>query len=222
MQDGGVFIGFSLNRPAISEVGRPLCMWSLSLDWIVLAVLVFWAVGAYNRVMRLRSTCVQAFGSLDTYFMQTQGLLNEWNAVQARSAEPGGSAHKLAYEAWQQSLGAMGAALAGARARPLNASAVQALERAHDAQAAAWHALADMPCAPDGEATEAQPQVWRQRWQQQQGQIGLATAQFNTAVAHYNAAIAQFPARVLAWFFGFRPARTLALAFGPQLPDSVA
>src|SRR5690606_23653767 len=161
-------------------------MWSLSLDWIVLAVLVFWAVGAYNRVMRLRSACVQAFGSLDTYFMQTQGLLNEWNAVQARSAEPVVCAHKLAYEAWTQSLGAMGAALAGARARPLNAPAVQALERAHDAQAVAWQALADMPCAPDG---EAQPQVWRQRWQQQQAQIGLATAQFNTAVAQYNAAI---------------------------------
>lgn len=220
MVDGGVFIGFSLNRPAISEVGRPLCMWSLSLDWIVLAVLVFWAVGAYNRMMRLRSACVQAFGALDSYFMQTQGLLNEWNAAQARCAEPGGSAHKLAYEAWQQSLGAMGAALAGARARPLHAPAVQALERAHDAQAAAWHALADLPCASGDEA--AQAQTWRQRWQQQQGQIGLATVQFNYAVAQYNAAIAQFPARVLAWFFGFRPARTLAPASGSQIPDSAA
>ncbi len=197
-------------------------MWSLSLDWMVLAVLVFWAMGAYNRVMRLRSACVQAFGALDTYFMQTQGLLNEWNAAQARCAEPGGSAHKLAYEAWQQSLGAMGAALAGARARPLHAPAVQALERAHDAQTAAWLTLADLPCAPDGEAAQAQQQAWRQRWQQQQAQIGLATAQFNNAVAQYNAAIAQFPARVLAWFFGFRPARTLTPASAPQLPDSAA
>lgn len=196
-------------------------MWSLSLDWIILAVLVFWAVGAYNRVMRLRAACVQAFGALDLYFMQTQMLLNEWNAAQTWPAGPAAGAHTLAHAAWQQSLGAMGAALAGARARPLDAQAMQGLERAHDAQAVAWQALKDLPGAPEEDAASPLP-AWRQRWQQQQAQLGLATDQFNAAVAQYNAAIAQFPARVLAWFFAFRPARALQSAPGPQLPDSAA
>ena len=189
-------------------------MWSISLDWIVLAVLVFWAVGAYNRVMRLRSACVQAFGALDSYFLQTQGLLSEWSAAQA-AGDDVADAQRLAHAAWQQSLAAMGAALAGARARPLHAQSMQALEQAHDAQFAAWQALKNLPGAPDDLA-------WRLRWQQQQAQTGLAADQFNTAVAQYNAAIAQFPARVLAWFFGFRAARPLQPALGAPLADTAA
>lgn len=194
-------------------------MWSLSLDWIVLVVLVFWAVGAYNRVMRLRSACLQAFGALDIFFLQTQALLSEWNAAQAWPADASAGAHRLAHAAWLQSLGAMGAALAGARARPMHVPAMQQLEQAHGAQAAAWKALTDLPGAPDEGPAQ---QAWRQRWHQQQTQTGLAADQFNAAVAQYNAAIAQFPARVLAWFFGFRPARTLQSALAPQLPDTAA
>ena len=207
-------MGFSSNRRAICEVRRSLCMWSISLDWIVLAVLVFWAVGAYNRVMRLRSACVQAFGALDSYFLQTQGLLSEWSAAQA-AGDDVADAQRLAHAAWQQSLAAMGAALAGARARPLHAPTMQRFEHAHEAQFVAWQALKNQPGAPDDPA-------WRLRWQQQQAQTGLAADQFNTAVAQYNAAIAQFPARVLAWFFGFRAARPLQPALGSQLPDTAA
>lgn len=36
-----------------------------------------------------------------------------------------------------------------------------------------------------------------------------ATEHFNQAVGNYNAAIAQFPAVLLAWLFGFQPARGL-------------
>jgi LemA protein len=36
-----------------------------------------------------------------------------------------------------------------------------------------------------------------------------ATEQFNQAVTLYNQAIAQFPAVMLAWVFGFHPARGL-------------
>ncbi len=188
-------------------------MWSLSLDWIVLAVLavlVFWAVGAYNRVMRLRSACVQAFGAFDSYFQQTQGLLNECHAAQVWPAEPDGRVN----EDWQQSSAAMASALAQARARPLSAQAMQLLESAHDAQFAAWQALKNRSGA-------AEDSAWWLRWQQQ-AQTGLVADQFNHAVAQYNAAIAQFPARVLAWFFGFRAARPLQPALVPQLPGNAA
>lgn len=189
-------------------------MWSVSLDWIVLAVLVFWAVGAYNRIMRLRTSCVQAFGALDSYLQQAQGLLSEWNASQTAAEEPT-APQRLADAAWQQSLAAMGAALAAARARPMHAPTVQRFERAHEAQFVAWQALKNLPGSPDEPG-------WRLRWQQQQAQTGLAADQFNTAVAQYNAAIAQFPARVLAWFFGFRAARALQPALGGPLPDTAA
>src|SRR5256885_2521151 len=57
-------------------------MWSLSLEWMLLALLVFWAVGAYNRLARLRSGCVQQFGVLDAH-------LGQWHAMlQAFEAQP--------------------------------------------------------------------------------------------------------------------------------------
>ncbi|HEY1225951.1 MAG TPA: hypothetical protein VGF26_01390, partial [Ramlibacter sp.] len=36
-----------------------------------------------------------------------------------------------------------------------------------------------------------------------------AADRFSRAVDHYNDAIAQFPAALLAWLFGFRPARRM-------------
>ena len=33
--------------------------------WIAVALIVFWAVGAYNRLVRLRSQTVQAFAAVN-------------------------------------------------------------------------------------------------------------------------------------------------------------
>jgi hypothetical protein len=38
--------------------------------WLLLAVLGFWAMGAYNRLVRLRSQGLQAFASLEVLFNQ--------------------------------------------------------------------------------------------------------------------------------------------------------
>ena len=48
-------------------------------------------------------------------------------------------------------------------------------------------------------------------------QAHAATETFNNAVARYNEAIAQFPAVLLAWLFGFMPARPLAPVIVPQI-----
>ena len=34
-------------------------------SWIVIAVLLFWFVGAYNRLVRLRAAVLQSYGTLD-------------------------------------------------------------------------------------------------------------------------------------------------------------
>ena len=113
-------MGFSSNRRAISEVRRSLCMWSISLDWIVLAVLVFWAVGAYNRVMRLRSACVQAFGALDAHLAQLLALLATYEAAQSSAGAP----PAVQRDALQAAAAQCAEALAGARAHPLRTAAV--------------------------------------------------------------------------------------------------
>lgn len=35
------------------------------VGWIVIAVLLFWFVGAYNRLVRLRAAVLQAYATLD-------------------------------------------------------------------------------------------------------------------------------------------------------------
>ena len=42
--------------------------------WGLCALMLFWAVGAYNRLVRLRSAVVQAFGGLDAQFFKVAGL----------------------------------------------------------------------------------------------------------------------------------------------------
>ena len=74
------------------------------------------------------------------------------------------------------------------------------------ALAAAWQALLRAREDEDGPAACA---PWRQQWDAHQAQNLLALQQFNDAVARYNAAIAQFPPCLLAWLFGFKPARPL-------------
>ena len=67
---------------------QQLCMlWSSPLFWIVFAVLLFWALGAYNRLMRLRSAVVQSFGSFDAHMVRLVALLGEWDA--AIAVQPG-------------------------------------------------------------------------------------------------------------------------------------
>ena len=57
-------------------------LWSSPLFWIAFAVFLFWALGAYNRLMRLRSAVVQSFGSFDAHMVRLVALLGEFGAAQ--------------------------------------------------------------------------------------------------------------------------------------------
>ena len=153
-------------------------LWGLSL------LLLFWAVGASQRLLRLRAGAHQAFGALDAYLVRQQALLAECEAAHAQAS------------------GAPAAALAWVRAQPLSAEAVATLRAGQHTLAAAWQALLRAREDEDGPAAIAS---WRQRWDTCQAHNGLAQQQFNQAVTQYNAAIAQWPARLLALLLGLRP-----------------
>ena len=54
--------------------------------WLLLSVLVFWALGAYNRLVRLRAQVSQQFGPLESVLMNYQELVHQ--AVTAAAAAP--------------------------------------------------------------------------------------------------------------------------------------
>lgn len=194
-------------------------MWSLSLEWMLLALLVFWAVGAYNRLARLRSSCVQQFGTLDAHLGQWHAMLQAFEAQPRPEGQSPALVHAQA--ALHQTAAQLQAALADARGRPLRETALASLEHACSALEVAWQAMSKVAVdsspgngAPQSEAPTPEPdplQPWQQRWTEHQVRNRLGLQQFNAAAERYNAAIAQYPARLLAWLLGFRPVRSLLI-----------
>ena len=196
---------------------------------------LFWALGAYNRLMRLRSAVLQAFGSFDAHMVRRVAFLSEFSvAVHGRghAFQPG--SESPAMTALQGATTQLGASLAVARARPQDVDAVAALEAAREVLWACWQAAilsAQSPAPnaldrfPRGGQTQSAPEsdtetdvihavettmamvsLWQARWDAQALQTDQAAHVYGDAVAQYNAAISQFPASVLARVFGFKGA----------------
>ena len=202
-------------------------LWSSPLFWIAFAVFLFWALGAYNRLMRLRSAVVQSFGSFDAHMVRLVALLGEFGAAQAvqrGSLLADAGAKELA--ALQGAVTQFSASLAVARARPLQGDAVAALAAAREVLRATWATALQKLLADPAQPTALTPavdadtvaapgavpvglSVWQVRWEEHAVQNEQAIRVFNEAVVQYNAAIAQFPASLLARVFGFKAARAL-------------
>ncbi len=176
--------------------------------WGLAATLFFWSVGAYNRLMRLRSHASRAFLPLATWLQRYPDL------VTACGPTPPVQASEWAglYGAQAQ----FAASLAIARAHPLDASVVDALVAADHVLQMAWLRVLESEHGADAPNV---PETLAQQWIETSQQVHHASQAFTQTVLNYNQAIAQFPALVLALLFGFRTARPLASAV-PSTPSS--
>lgn len=171
-------------------------MWTIGT---LLALLLFWAVGAYNRLIRLRSAAIQAFGGLDAHLQRWMALLSEYQA--SRTVPSGQDDGHAALRAAATQLEA---SLTVARAKPLDAQAVSALSAAAQVLETAWLAVVrEAAQTSEGVAPPALA-PWVQRREQLALHGDVAQGQFNEAVRHYNHAVTQFPANLLAWLFGLK------------------
>jgi len=178
--------------------------WSLWW-WVVPAVLAFWAVGANNRLTRLRASVLQSFAALDA-------AIGPWLELVPSPpvADAAVDAQQLTDEAAWAGLRAaalqLGACLAVARQRPQRRADISALAAARDVLRDAWQrVLLDTP----GFGGPAQAGSIHLLWEQRDTQVQLAVDSYNHAVRQYNAALGQFPAAVLAWVMRLRRAQVL-------------
>ncbi|WP_249931284.1 LemA family protein [Ramlibacter sp. 2FC] len=188
----------------------PSSMSSL-LSWALLAVAFFWAVGAYNRLVRLRAQVGQAFAALDAQLVRqlvwVQGSLppalrGAAPAQPARADDAVGAAWASLQAASEQ----FAHSLAAARARPLDAAALAALSAARGVLETSWQRVWTLGEDPDGLALP-EPMLGQH---EQLLALALPLCEaFNGAVRGYNEAVVQFPAVLLARLFGFRQAGTL-------------
>lgn len=158
------------------------------------AVLVFWMIGAYNRLVRLRGAIGQAYAQLDTHLTQRHDLLGAW--ADARATEPGAPPLDTLLAARSQ------AAIAAehARHRPADAATVKSLALAEAALQAARSSMTD---------ADAATAAWPAPLTATDNAVDYARGLFNDAALAYNRAARQFPTRIVARIFGFRPAGVL-------------
>lgn len=176
--------------------------------WGVAAgVLLCWAVGAYNRLVRARSQVLQAFGALALQLRRfvglAQGCVAQAQLEQAAlaSEELAGARAGLEAAAVQFS-----ASLAIAKAKPFDAEAVAALGAARGVLLMAWQRVSEAALAHEPPVPLPEVQL---EWTQLLLQVQPVQEELRQAVQHYNHAVSQFPAQLLAWLFGFRAARPL-------------
>lgn len=167
--------------------------------WAVAALLLFWAVGAHNRLVRLRNEIVQRFGPVQTQFALRHALLLQQLDALAPVLVSAGPRLDALRAACQQAE----AACAHARTRPGTIGATTSLRLAEDILT---EARARLPAAsvPGTEGPDLAAQL-----AQADTALAFARGQFNDAVSTYNDAVRQFPTWLIAAVFSFRPAGTL-------------
>jgi LemA protein len=162
----------------------------------IAAVVVFWIVGAYNRLVRLRSDLVARFAVVDERYRQRHALLDR--QLELLSTALAAAAPRL--DALRAACRQADTAREHARARPGAASAVTSLRVAEDILADARSRLpvqsvvgTDLPELNAKLATSDTA-------------LSFARAEFNAAVVAYNEALRQFPTLLVARLFDFRSA----------------
>lgn len=192
-------------------------------SWIVIAILLFWFVGAYNRLVRLRAAVLQAYGLLDAALgKQLDFVQASITAAPPSEAAPMGES--LSSIAPLQAATTQLATLLGAtRLHPLDSGGMAALATALQVWANAWRRQhPDEVTVFDADGTLSRPAQLQPgteatapsavepiTWPEPSAAAEIARGQFNQAVGHYNAAIAQFPALLVAWAVRLRPAAPL-------------
>jgi LemA protein len=173
------------------------------------AILVFWALGAYNRLVRLRAQVAQQFGPLEAVLMNYQELVHQ--AVTAAATAPQLWATSMAPDMGTDHLTRLQVAaslstvaMARMQSHPLEADSIKALQDAASELQDAWAALIH----PDVYHISV-PDALQQRWLELDLLVTPELQRFNAAIQDYNQAIAQYPAALLAKLFQFRPATVL-------------
>ncbi|MGJ7512215.1 lema family protein [Variovorax sp. GT1P44] len=185
--------------------------------WVAGALALFWFVGAYNRLVRLRSAALQAYAALDAALVRqldfVQSRLGQTEETAAPGLQPGASINAAATQ--------LATLLAATRVRPLDPAGIAALGTATHVLVVAWqHMHPDAVISFEADGTLSRPAPLNGHdeptegaapiaWPEPSAAAEIARGQFNLAVAHYNAAISQFPALLVAWIMQLRPAAPL-------------
>ena len=189
-----------------------------NLIYIALAaLLVFWAVGAYNRLVRLKNTIANAFGQIDVQLKHRYDLIPNLVDVARKYLQHEQATLEAVINARNQARAASDVA----RSRPANALAVTTLAAAEQALGSSlgnFFALAE--AYPDLKADQTIREL-SEELTSTENKVSFARQAFNDAVLDYNNAQGQFPAVLVARVFSFAPSAMLQATESPAERQAV-
>jgi LemA protein len=184
--------------------------WLIVLALIALAV--FWAIGAYNRLVDLRNKFKNAFAQIDVQLKRRYDLIP--NLVETAKGYMKHERETL--EAVIKARNSAVTANAAAAADPANPAAIQGLMAAEGALSGALSKLFALAEAyPDLKANANMMQL-SEELTGTENKIAFARQAFNDAVMTFNTAVEQFPSNVIANFFAFKQAELLQASEAPE------
>lgn len=174
------------------------------VQWVLLALLLvvfFWAVGAYNRLTRLRNAVANAFGQIDVQLKRRHDLVPNLVEVARKYLAHEAQTLEAVIAARNQARSAEQAATAG----PLSAALVGNLSGAESLLGGALGRLmAVVEDYPDLKADQTMREL-SEELASTENRIGFARQAFNDQALDFNDAAMQFPTLVVARLFGFAP-----------------
>src|SRR5690606_2543505 len=171
----------------------------------IAALLFFWAVGVYNRLVRQRNEITNAFAQIDVQLKRRHDLIPNLVEVARKYVEHERETLERVTAARSQTM----AASDMVRAKPGEAGVIRSLNLAEGVLGGALARFqAVVESYPELKADKTLSEL-QEELKHTENRVAFARQLFNDVTLDYNNAIHQFPPNVLARFFGFRTATML-------------
>jgi LemA protein len=173
----------------------------------VLAAIVFWGIGIYNRLVNERNRVKNAFAQIDVQLTRRYDLIP--NLVEAVKGYMKHERETL--EAVINARNAASSSLDAAKADPANALAMKELGASEGALTSALGKLFALSEAyPDLKANQNMMQ-FQEELASTENKVAFSRQAFNDTVLQYNNSVQNFPNNVIAGFFSFALASFLEI-----------
>ena len=170
---------------------------------VLMAIALFWAVGAHNRLVRLRAEVIRQWGSVDAVWLRL--LVRLQGGIAARQSLVTSSDGDGELQALQSACDELMEALLQARLQPLAAEGQKQVLALHQKVVLEIRALLQK----DNEAVKPDLEIALSRMRQT---LPAALIPYHVAVASYNEALTMQPAAWLARRLGIQPATKMDLS----------
>jgi len=182
-------------------------MTSFLIFLAIIAAIVFWAIGIYNRLVNERNRVKNAFAQIDVQLTRRYDLIP--NLVEMVKGYMKHERETL--EAVISARNSASQSLDTAKADPANAEAIKELGASEGALTSALSRLFALSEAyPDLKANQNMMQL-QEELASTENKVAFSRQAFNDSVLQYNNSVENFPNSVIANFFSFDPASFLEI-----------